>query len=25
VFDETQPEPLEFLTAPERGWLDWLR
>jgi len=25
VFDDTRPEPLEFLTARERGWLDWLR
>ena len=25
VFDDTQPEPLEFRTARERGWLDWLR
>jgi hypothetical protein len=25
VFDDTRPEPVEFLTAGERGWLDWLR
>ena len=25
VFDDTRPEPLEFLTAREGGWRDWLR
>ena len=25
AFDDTRPEPLEFLTAREGGWRDWLR
>jgi len=25
AFDDTQAEPLEFLTAREGGWRDWLR
>jgi serine/threonine protein phosphatase 1 len=25
AFDDTRQEPLEFLTAREGGWRDWLR
>lgn len=25
AFDDTKPEPLDFLTARESGWRDWLR
>jgi len=25
AFDDTRPEPLEFLTAREGGWREWLR